>query len=86
MSGHRCHVSGVRCQNLFLLLSFFLSFSTKWLSVLVEGLLSTGPTLSSFVLIARNSWNNKQLYLKDSWDSLLDISTISYTYNRTGIF
>ena len=60
MSGVRCHVSGVTCQmsgvtcqvsrvtcNLFYL------FFTKWLRQSVEGLLSTGPTLSS---LPENNW------------------------------
>ena len=44
-----CHVSRVTC-NFF---SFFLLlfFRTKWWSLLVEGLLSTGPTPSSLLTI-----------------------------------
>ena len=42
-----CHVSRVTCHNFFLFFfSFF--FRTKWWSLSVEGLLSTGPTPSSF--------------------------------------
>ena len=43
MSCITCHVSGVTCH----VSHVFFSSSTKWLSLLVEGLLSTGPTLSS---------------------------------------
>ena len=42
-----CHVSRVTCHVSFFLLLFFF-FWTKWWSLLVEGLLSTGPTPSSF--------------------------------------
>ena len=53
-----CHVSCVTCHvsnimspvHLFLLLSFLFFFSlTKWRSLSVEGLLSTGPTTSSYL-------------------------------------
>ena len=41
-----CHMSRVTCHNFFYYLFFFW---TKWWSLSVEGLLSTGPTPSSFV-------------------------------------
>ena len=56
-----CHVSHVTCHMsnviffliyfffFFFFLSFFLSFRTKWRSLSGEGLLSTGPTPSSFI-------------------------------------
>ena len=42
-----CHVSHVTC-HMSHFLSFFLFFRTKWWSLSLEGLLSTGPTPSSF--------------------------------------
>ena len=48
------HVSCVTCQvscgTFFFLLFFFFFFRTKWLSLSEKGLLSTGPTPSSFCL------------------------------------
>ena len=53
MSCVTCHVSGVTCQvsgvTLFSSFHFFLFlFWTKWWILLLESLLSTGPTPSSF--------------------------------------
>ena len=42
-----CHVSHVTCHMSYEIVFFFF-FLTKWSSSLVEGLLSTGPNLSSF--------------------------------------
>ena len=57
MSHVSCHVSGVMCQVSCVrchvsLFSFFFSssFLTKWWSLSGEGLLSTGPTPSSFLV------------------------------------
>ena len=44
MSGVRCQMLGVRCNFYFLFFIFF----TKRLSLLVEGMLSMGPTLYCF--------------------------------------
>ena len=44
-----CHVSRVMCHNFFSL--FLLFFRTMWWSLSVEGLLSTGPTPSSYTAI-----------------------------------
>ena len=45
MSGVRCQVSLVRCHVSDVM--FFCLFLTKWWSLLVEGMLSMGPTPSS---------------------------------------
>ena len=50
-----CHVSHVTCQascvtfHMSHVIFFLLLFRTKWWSLLVEGLLSAGPTLSSLM-------------------------------------
>ena len=44
-----CHVSHVTCHMSHVTFFLLLFFWTKWWSLLVEGLLSTGPTPSSFV-------------------------------------
>ena len=43
-----CHVSGL------MFICFFSFFQTNWWSSLVEGMLSTGPTLSSFETYIKN--------------------------------
>ena len=51
MSYVMCHVSGIKCQVSYVTCHvslFFLLFLTKWLSLLGESVLSTGPTPSSF--------------------------------------
>ena len=50
-----CQVSGVTCQVSLFSSSFFsfLLFLTKWWSLSGEGLLSTGPTPSSFESIKK---------------------------------
>ena len=45
-----CHLSHVTCQVSRVTFIFFFFSFTKWYSSLVEGLLSTGPTPSSFRL------------------------------------
>ena len=45
VSAVSCRVSGVTCHYVFVLFSF----QTKWLGKSVEGLLSMGPTLSSYI-------------------------------------
>ena len=47
MSCVTCHVSRVTCHVSHVTLLFFFS-RTKWWSISMEGLLSTGPRLSSF--------------------------------------
>ena len=54
MSRVTCHVSHVTCHVshvIFFFFLFFLFFLTKWWSSSVEGLLSTGPTPSSLVML-----------------------------------
>ena len=46
MSHATCHLSCIQCPMSHFFLSFF---SSKWWSQLVEGLLLTGPTPSSFI-------------------------------------
>ena len=58
-----CHVSHVTCH--VLLVTFFL-FLTKLWSLSVEGLLSTGPTPSSFLMF----WNILEGFLGFFWDML----------------
>ena len=74
MSHIMCHVSHVTCHlsHVTLFYSSFL-FRTKWWSLLVEGLLSTGPTpssLKSFQLSGQKnhatSWDKKNH--ATSWD------------------
>ena len=50
MSDVTCHMSGVRCQmsGVTIYIYIYIFFFTKWLSLSGEGLLSTGPTPSSF--------------------------------------
>ena len=58
VSGVRCQFSRVTCQMSHVIYFFFFNFfllRTIWWSFLVEGLLSTGPTLSS--LQATMVWN-----------------------------
>ena len=49
----RCHMSGVTCHVLdffsYFFFFFFFFYRTKWWSKLVKGLLSMGPTASSFI-------------------------------------
>ena len=52
MSRVTCHMSRVKC--------FFFVFFTKWWSLSVEGLLSTGPTLSS--LCSFTAWKVSVLH------------------------
>ena len=54
MSRVPCHVSCVTCYVAPVTCHFF--FITNWLSKLVEGLLSTGPTPSSFKQVHVPGW------------------------------
>ena len=56
-----CHVSRVTCHMSFFFFFFF--FLTKWSSLSVEGLLSTGPTPSSLFQL-RNDLLERPLYQK----------------------
>ena len=49
MSGARCHVSGFRCHMSCVRCHMYFIFfpQTNWRNLLVDGLLSTGPTPSS---------------------------------------
>ena len=58
MSHVMCHMSGVTCHVSHVIIFFF--FRTIWWSLSVEGLLSTGPTPSSFITL-RWRWH---IYLK----------------------
>ena len=53
MSGVMYRMSGAACNNFLI---------TKFLSQLVECLLSTGPTLSSFISIKHHKWFLKYLF------------------------
>ena len=72
MSGVRCHVSGVTCNIYIFLL-------TKGWSLLGEGLLSTGPTPSSFALHEMTD-ASKKLVNKRKFGKMLgvflDLSTV----------
>ena len=58
-----CLVSCVTC-HLSNVISHMSQKNTKWWSLLVEGLLSTGPTLSSLILIKLKGCNRHQLFMR----------------------
>ena len=53
MSCVTCHMSHVTCHMSCVAIIFSFLFRTKWWSLLVEGLLSTGSTPSSFLIYLR---------------------------------
>ena len=66
MSHVTCHMSHVICHNIFFYFIFF--FRTKWWTLSMEGLLSTGPTPSSLVW-----WNTsvEETSKSDSYDGTI---------------
>ena len=82
MSRVMCHMSRVTCHmsrffsRFFLLFFFFSFFQTKWWSLSVEGLLSTGPTPSSLgwihQIIVKGIPNSKKVYAERVFKNCVD--------------
>ena len=76
MSGARCQVAGARCHMLcvtcHMYLNFFIFSWTNWRSLLVDGLLSTGPNLSSLqVTMVLNAIIEINIYKKKRQTKIL---------------
>ena len=67
MSRVTCHMSRVICHMSHFIFIFFLFFFTKCCSLSVEGLLSTGPTPSSFPVPGHCFWVSRCI-LANSFD------------------
>ena len=58
-----CHMSHVTCHMSHVTCHYYYYFLTQWWSLSVEGLLSTGPTLSSFLLPTWQVLNAVSLFI-----------------------